>query len=176
MSDPAPVIPPLENFEGLPVVEAGIEIPGAAGGLREAMKIDPATFHKGEQVFVVLECRVGKVRFDPIDTDYLDGPQRRVHVFVVTGATMVDGDLVRTQLTDQAEKIRLAREAAQGVTRLPYTDDEFQLVLSHADGGHASGLVDNCPVCQTEAAAVAAEAEAEAPTPIAGRRKRAPRR
>lgn len=176
MSDPVPVSPTLEDFEGLPVVEAGIEIPGAAGGLREAMKIDPATFHKGEQVFVVMECRVGKVRFDPIDTDYLDGPQRRVHVFVVTGATMVDGNLVREQLTTQAEKIRLAKEAAAGVTRLPYTDDEFVHAQAHAAGEHASGLVDPCPVCQTEAAAVAAEAEDDAPTPIAGRRKRNPRK
>ncbi len=172
MSDPVPVSLPLSDFEGLPVVEAGIEIPGAAGGLREAMKIDPSTFHKGEQVFVVLECRVGKVRIDPIDMDYLDGPQRRVHVFVVTNATMVDGNLVREQLTDQAEKIRLAREAAQGVTRLPYTDDEFVHAQAHAAGEHASGLVDPCPVCQTEKAAVEAEAEQEAPTPIAGRRKR----
>lgn len=176
MSDPAPVTPTLSDFEGLPVVEAGIEIPGAAGGLREAMKIDPATFHKGEQVFVVLECRVGKVRFDPIDADYLDGPQRRVHVFVVTGATMVDGDLVRTQLTDQAEKIRLAKEAAQGVTRLPYTDDEFVHAQAHAAGEHADGLVASCPVCETERVAVEAEAEQDAPTPIAGRRKRAPRK
>lgn len=172
MSDPVPVTPTLEPFEGLPVVEAGIEIPGAAGGLREAMKIDPSTFHKGEQVFVVLECRVGKVRIDPIDMDYLDGPQRRVHVFVVTNATMVDGDLVRNQLTDQAEKIRLAREAAQGVTRLPYTDDEFVNATEHANGDHSQGLVPGCPVCDSEAAAVAAEAEQEAPTPITGRRKR----
>ncbi len=172
MSDPVPVSPPLSDFEGLPVVEAGIEIPGAAGGLREAMKIDPSTFHKGEQVFVVLECRVGKVRIDPIDMDYLDGPQRRVHVFVVTNATMVDGNLVREQLTDQAEKIRLAREAAQGVTRLPYTDDEFVHAQAHAAGEHASGLVGECPVCQTEKAAVEAEQEDDAPTPIAGRRKR----
>lgn len=172
MSDAAPALPTLEPFEGLPVVEAGIEIPGAAGGLREAMKIDPATFHKGEEAFVVLACRVGKVRFDPIDADYLDGPQRRVHVFVVTNATMVNGDIVRAQLNDQAERIRLAKEAAQGVTRLPYTDDEFVHAQAHAAGEHASGLVDPCPVCQTEKAAVEAEAEADAPTPITGRRKR----
>lgn len=172
MSDPVPVSPPLEDFEGLPVVEAGIEIPGAAGGLREAMKIDPSTFHKGEQVFVVLECRVGKVRFDPIDMDNLDGPQRRVHVFVVTNATMVDGNLVREQLTTQAEKIRLARDAAKGVSRLPYTDDEFVMATEHANGDHSQGLVPGCPVCDSEAAAVAAEAEDDAPTPITGRKRR----
>jgi hypothetical protein len=169
MSDPAPHVPILSDFEGLPVVEAGIEIPGAAGGLREAMRIDPQTFHKGEQTFVVLECKVGKVRFDPIDTDYLDGPQRRVHVFTVTNATMVDGDLVRVQLSDQAERIRLAKEAEAGVQRLPM-DDEGEYGLAHARGEHASGLVDGCPVCQSELDAL--DREASTPTPITGRRKR----
>lgn len=169
MSEQVLPAPSLDPFEGLPVLEAGIEIPGAAGGLRDAMKIEPQTFHKGEQVFVVLECRVGKVRIDPLDMDYLDGPQRRVHVFVVTNATMVDGDLVRTQLADQARRITIAQEAAAGVTRLPYTDDEFVLATAHADGGHASGLVDNCPVCDTEKAAV--EAEDNTPTPINGRKR-----
>lgn len=169
MSDPAPVVPPLADFEGLPVVEAGIEIPGAAGGLREAMRIDPQTFHKGEQTFVVLECKVGKVRFDPIDADYLDGPQRRVHVFTVTNATMVDGDLVRAQLSDQAERIRLAKEAEAGIQRLPM-DDEGEHGLAHARGEHASGLVDGCPVCQAEVDAL--DREASTPTPITGRRKR----
>lgn len=172
MSDPVPISPPLADFEGLPVVEAGIEIPGAAGGLREAMKIAPATFHKGEETFVVLACRVGKVRFDPIDADYLDGPQRRVHVFVVTNATMVNGDIVRAQLNDQAERIRLAKEAAAGVTRLPYTDDEFVHAQAHAAGEHADGLVAACPVCETERIAVEAEAEDDAPTPITGRKRR----
>lgn len=169
MSDPAPNVPTLQDFEGLPVVEAGIEIPGAAGGLREAMRIDPQTFHKGEQTFVVLECKVGKVRFDPIDADYLDGPQRRVHVFTVTNATMVDGELVKVQLADQAERIRLAKEAEAGVMRLPM-DDEGEHGLAHARGEHASGLVDGCPVCTAELDAL--DREASTPTPINGRKRR----
>lgn len=169
MSEQAPVVPPLDDFEGLPVVEAGIEIPGAAGGLREAMRIDPQTFHKGEQTFVVLECKVGKVRFDPIDADYLDGPQRRVHVFTVTNATMVDGDLVRVQLADQAERIKLAKEAEAGIGHLPF-DNEGEHGLAHARGEHASGLVEGCPVCQAEVDAL--DREASTPTSITGRRKR----
>lgn len=173
MSDPSPVVPlTLADFEGKSVVEVGIEIPGAAGGLREAMKIDPVTFTQGETTFVVLQCKVGKVRFEPIDKDYLDGDQRRVHVFTVEGATMVDGDLVREHLDAQAERILLAREAAQGITRLPMEQDgvEFDLALVHADGGHASGLVDGCPVCRAEVEA--GIAEANTPTPINGRKRR----
>jgi hypothetical protein len=169
MSDALPATPTLSDFEGAPVEEAGIEIPGAAGGLRDAMKIAPQEFHKGEKVYVVLECRVGKVRFDPIDKDDLDGPQRRVHIFAVDGATMVDGDLVRSQLADQAERIRLAKESEAGIQRLPY-DDEGEHGLAHARGEHAGGLVDGCPVCAAETDAE--EAERNEPASIVGRRSR----
>lgn len=169
MSDPAPIVAGLEDFAGLPVVEAGIEIPGAAGGLRDAMKIAPQEFNHGQRVAVVLDCIVQKVRFEPIDKDYPDGPQRRAHVFAVDAATMIDRDLVRQQLADQAERIRLAKEAEAGVSRLPF-DDEGEYGLAHARGEHASGLVDGCPVCQSEVDAL--DREASTPTPITGRRKR----
>lgn len=169
MSDPAPQAPTLADFAGLPVVEAGIEIPGAAGGLQAAMKIDPQEFNHGERVAVVLDCIVQKVRFEPVDKDYPDGPQRRAHVFAVSGATMIDRDLVSSHLADQAERIRLAKEAEAGVSRLPF-DDEGEHGLAHARGDHASGLVDGCPVCQSELDAL--DREASTPTPITGRRKR----
>ena len=46
---------PLEPFEGLEVLEVGIEMPGAAGGLRDPMRIDPQEFSQGERVFIVHE-------------------------------------------------------------------------------------------------------------------------
>lgn len=158
----------LDDFENKPVTEVGIEIPGAAGGLRDAMKIDPEQFHQGDQVYVVLHCDVSKIRFEPVDKDYPTGPQRRVHVFAVENATMVDGDLVSTQLTEQAERIRLAREEAEGIKRLPF--DEGEMGLAHARGEHSEGLVDGCPVCQSEKDAEEAE---QAPTPIRGRKRKA---
>ncbi len=158
----------LQDFEGKAVTEVGIEIPGAAGGLRDAMKIDPEQFRQGDQVFVVLHCDVTKIRFEPVDKEDPTGPQRRVHVFGVEGATMVDGDLVRTQLDEQAERILKAKEAERGISRLPY-DDEGEFGLAHARGEHQDGLAEGCPVCDLERDAVAAEAEE--PTPIKGRKR-----
>ena len=90
----------LTDFEGRPVIRAAIEIPGAAGGLREAMKFEPAEFHHGDEVTLVIRCTVGKVRFDPIkDTDAL----ARVHVFVAEEATFIDGALVTEALAEHRD-------------------------------------------------------------------------
>lgn len=143
----------LTPFEGLDVVQAAIEIPNAAGGLRDAMKIEPREFHKGDVVHVVLECEVGKIRFDPVDKEEPAGEQARVHVFHAIRATFVDGDLVTQQLDEQAERIQRAKEAAEGVERLPTTDE---LERQHALGQHADGLRDGCPECDQESEAAAA--------------------
>jgi hypothetical protein len=76
-----------------------------------------------------------------------------------------------------AERIQLAKEAAKGITRLPYGDE---LQDAHDRGDHAEGLVPGCPACDAEQAALDAEAGGEPapeqpptePTPIAGRKRR----
>lgn len=155
----------LQSFEGRAVRTVGIEIPSAAGGLREAMKIEPQEFHHGQKVFVVLECDVAKVRFDPLgdDTDDL----RRVHVFAAEQAVIVDEALVREHLDEQARRIDEAKRRAKG----EFTLDEAQLEEAHAAGEHADGLLAcGCPPCDAERAAAAAEDdEVEPPTPISKR-------
>lgn len=183
MSDPVVLNP----FEGKQVLASAIEIPNAAGGLREAMKIDPNEFHHGDKRYVVLEIDCAKVRFDPIpNTEALT----RVHVFNAAAATFVDADLVVEHLEKQKARIALAKDEESGQQRTP-TDAELD--LEHFAGKHADGLVDGCPSCGTEVAAEDKEArEAKAaenraktegddfydpdapaePTPINGRRKR----
>lgn len=183
MSDPVVLNP----FEGKQVLAAGIEIPNAAGGLQDALKIDPEEFHHGEKRYVVLEIDCAKIRFDPIPkTNALT----RVHVFSAVGAVFVDEDLVAEHLAKQKARLALAKDEASGQQRTP-TDAEFE--LEHFAGKHADGLVDGCPSCGTEIAAEDKEArEANAaenraktegddfydpdapsePTPINGRRKR----
>lgn len=100
----------LSPFEGLDVTQSSIEIPNAAGGLRDALKIDPLEAHKGEIVYVVLECEIAKVRFDAIDKDELTGEQERVHVLRAVNATLVDKSLVGDALAAQADKIAAAKE------------------------------------------------------------------
>jgi hypothetical protein len=119
----------LTDFEGKPVVRAGIEIPGVAGGLREALRIEPRESRQGETAWLALEVVTQKVRFDPVERDEPDGDQERVHVFVVQGATFVDKDLVGSAIDTMRDRVLKAKEEAAGVTRLPYDDEsEFATV------------------------------------------------
>lgn len=173
----------LSDFEGHSVRQVGVEIPGAAGGLRDAMRVDPQQFSQGTTVYVVLECPVQKVRYEPIDKDEPGGDQRRVHILGTTGAAIVDRELVEGALAEQKRRIESAKEAAAGIGHLPY-DDEAE--KAHDQGLHAAGLVPGCPKCDEEAQAAAAEAKdvpgvddeeaPPAPTPIAGRAKRTAKR
>lgn len=162
------VAQPLADFEGKAVRQAAVEMPGAAGGLREAMKMAPQEFHQGEKVFVAIEGTIGKVRFEPIDKTDPTGDQRRVHVIQVEGATFVDEEVVAGHIAKMQEAIARKKEQSEGISRLP-TDDEIEaLGEEHANGEHASGLVPGCPDCDAEAAAEAEEANE--PIPIAGRK------
>jgi hypothetical protein len=151
---------PLSPFEGRDVVAAAIEIPGAAGGLREAMKFVPGELQHDDEVYVVLHCRVKKVRFDEIKDD--EG-LTRVHVFDVDSAALVDGGLVRDHLDAQNERIRLAKEQAEGIQRLGLDPGEMAeaeaLEQQHKAGVHADGLRDGCPACEEEKAAYEAEGQ-----------------
>lgn len=152
----------LSDFEGKAVRQAGLEIPSAAGGLREALAIAPQEFHQGDTVFVVFELVTQKVRFDPINKNAPDEDQRRVHVFTVKNATFVDEQIVRAQLDEQSRLAAEAREAREAARRqregMPDLSDHIdQLVAQHEAGGHAE-LVADCPACQDEEAAQAAQA------------------
>ena len=147
----------LGEFAGADVLQCGIEIPAAGGGLNPAMEIEPQTFDIGDRVFVVLGCTVAKVRFEEIkDTDAL----RRVHVFKASEATIVDEDLVREHLEAQQERVLRAREQAAGVARLEFpvgvdtavgwSNEAAVLVRQHGQGAHADGLRDGCPLCGEE--------------------------
>lgn len=171
----------LSDFEGLSVRQVGIEIPGAAGGLRDPLRIDPQEWHKGDRLYVVMELQVSKVRFDSIDKDDPAGDQRRVHITEVLGTAIVDRELVGEALAEQKRRVELAKEAAAGVGRLP-VDDEAE--KAHDDGLHAAGLVPGCAKCEAEVAAMEQEAadaaaapadepDPPAPTPIAGRARKA---
>lgn len=102
---------PLADFDGKEVLSATVSVTNAGDGLSSAMKVEPAEFHHGEIVYVVLACEVAKVRFDPIkDTDAL----QRVHILRAGEATIVDESVVSTHLEAQRVKI----EEAAGIQRL----------------------------------------------------------
>lgn len=142
----------LSAFEGRQVLGVGVEIPGAGGGLRDALTIDPQEFHYGETVFVVIEGKVGKLRFDPI----ADAGEavKRVHVLDVQAATIAERETVERLLDEQAQRI----EQAKGLQRLPFDDE---LHDAHESGDHAEGLVEGCADCDHEAELAAKEAGGE---------------
>lgn len=160
---PADVQADLGSFEGLPVLEVGSEIPSAAGGLREPLKVAPLILHGDDVAFATFELKAGKIRHDPVynkDDDTLKG-WRRVHVLVVLTATFVDEELVREQLDEMAARVterqeaeRLAKEKAKPQQRIEPAIHE----KDHEQGRHASGLVADCPACEAEQDAADAEA------------------
>jgi hypothetical protein len=161
---PAEKIAALGSFEGRQVIGTGIEIPGAAGGLRDALTIDPQALHADETVYVVLECRVKKIRHDPIHDSLNDVDLwKRVHVLDTQAATIVDRDIVVAHLEEQARLI----EEARGIQRLDFgvdgdTDEMVGFRGEHIIGEHAAGKVDGCPMCDDETAAEADEAAEDA--------------
>lgn len=136
----------LEPFEGKDVRRASIEIPNAAGGLRDAMKIEPRTFRQGERVFLVMECVVQKVRFDPIDKDAPGGDQERVHVFMADVTTFVDEGLVKDVLTAQREAIEKAKDEAAGRQKIPFDGETAE--GDDPQGGDEAGDDDVTPLSE----------------------------
>lgn len=110
----------MKKFEGKDVVAVGLEIPGVAGGLQRAIRVEPREFTQGERAWACFELVCQKVRYQPIDRENPGGPQERVHVFVADGATFVDESLVR----DHLDKQRIMLEEAAGVHRLDFEDDD----------------------------------------------------
>ncbi len=115
----------LNPFDGVAVTGVGIEVPGAGGGLNEAMKIDPAEFHHGDTVVVVIETTVAKVRFDEVVKGEPDSGLRRVHVLRAEGATIIDRALVAQALDAQRAKIEAAKDRDAGVQRIRGTVPEL---------------------------------------------------
>lgn len=142
----------LTPFEGEPTLQAGIEIPGAAGGLREAMKIEPQEFHPDETLYVVLECQVEKVRHEPIKSDEVRLGWRRVHILKAERATFVDADVVEQHLADAADRIQRAKDAASGQGRLDDELLEAEMRALHAEGQHDAQPDARCPTCAEVAA------------------------
>jgi hypothetical protein len=140
----------LGKFDGQDVLTTSIKVTHAGDGLSQAMKVDPALLHMGDTVHVVLECMVADVAFKPIkDTTALN----RVHTLKAGTATMLDVDEtdVSELLRLQAERIRIAKEAEKGVTRLPgHESDPKLLHAEHEAGMHEHGLADKCPDCYPE--------------------------
>lgn len=110
----------LSAFEGRLVTRSRIEIPGAAGGLRDALDVEPVEVAIDEIKTLVLRVRCKKVRFDEIkDSDCL----ARVQIFepLPGEAAFAEGEYetaANLYISGQAERIRRAQERRAGVLSL----------------------------------------------------------
>ena len=113
----------LGTFEGDTVVRVSIAITNAGDGLSEAMAVEPRLMHRGDKVFVVLECECTKVVMQPSSKETPNLINRQ-HVLRAGVATIVDEELVRSVLDEQALRI----ERAKGLERLPFNEGEGETI------------------------------------------------
>lgn len=99
------------EFEGHKVTTSRVAVTNAGDGLSEAMAIDPGELALGSTVYVVLECSVAKVRYEPAQRESAD--LTRVHVLRAGLATLVDERAVRKALREQRRKLDEARGIAE---------------------------------------------------------------
>lgn len=99
----------LHKFEGREVIGTKVAIRRAGDGLSKAMAIEPQELRTGDRVFVVMECEVGKIAFDPVkETRH----SVRLQDLVALTVTIVDKDLVAEALAAQQAKIEEAEARA----------------------------------------------------------------
>lgn len=152
LTTPAAVLEKLPSFEGLPTLEVSLEVRGIEGGLNEGLTVDPVVMHKGDRVFLLLEGTVDHILHKSIKDE--EG-WRRAHVLRVDAGTLVDAEFAESKLEEHALRL----EEARGVQRLPWDADG--LAALHEAGEHADGIVDGCPECDDEVAALDREARGD---------------
>jgi hypothetical protein len=92
----------LKKFEGKPVELVRAAITGAGDGLSKSLAIEPAEHKSGDDIYVVIKCRVGKITHDP--TDDAGDAFERVEQFKAKIVTIVDADLVKAAIDEQYER------------------------------------------------------------------------
>ncbi len=105
----------LGTYEGRDVVRTAIAIRNAGDGLSEALGIAPQTFGIGDRVFVLLECEVKGVDYEPVkNKDVLT----RKHILKAGAATMVDEAEAKPKIDYQRDLIQQAKDSVAGQGRL----------------------------------------------------------
>jgi hypothetical protein len=156
-ADALPAPPVLPEYGGKKVLRTVIALRNAGDGLSEGMSIDPQLLPIGTTVYTVTESVVVAHNHKPLrgkDPDYLELEQ----VLSAGTATIVEKDQVVEMLDKQRRRLELAKEAKEGVGRIPYDDE---LHKAHEEGLHSTGTVPGCADCDAEIEAAKAEASPE---------------
>lgn len=110
----------LGSFEDGKVVGTTLKITNTGDGLSKAMQVEPQLLHSGQTVFVVLECEVGPITFDPVEDS---GTYERKHSLKAGRATFADRKAVVKLIEDTATKIQAARDEATNAQALDLNYD-----------------------------------------------------
>ena len=128
----------IKPFEGRTVEGTSIRVTNAGDGLSKALGIDPAEFRIGERVYVVLECDVAKIRYEPVKPEKgeeldLEGDLVRVHFLSAGAATIVDKELVIDHVNEQKDRIQAHLDELAGQARLDLEAEEERLAEQERD-------------------------------------------
>lgn len=124
--------PDLGQYDGRDIITASIVIPGAGGGLHDALTLDPVLLHTGDEIDVLLRCKVEDIRHSVIKDKGEDtGDYDRVSKLVVLKGTILADKTVgdktfakmATRLAEAEVERRKREEAAAGVQPIPGTED-----------------------------------------------------
>lgn len=135
----------LGTFDDRDITATTIAILGAGDGLSKALKVDPAMYHSGDRITVVLDCVVGAITHRPIDDSNDCVREHRARAVL---ATVVNRKLVQDALEAQADRI----EQAEQVTGQMKLSAEAKQEADHASGQHVR-FRKACPMCVAEKAA-----------------------
>lgn len=103
----------LTAFEGRDVLQTTLRVTKTGDGLSQAMAIEPAEWHVGDRVTLVVDAVVSKVIHEPIkDTEALV----RVHVCAADAALPVERKVVQKVL--DAHRKALDEAKGQGTLEL----------------------------------------------------------
>jgi hypothetical protein len=114
-----------EPYDGREVLLTTVKVVRAGDGLSESLATDMRTLHMGQEVDVLLRCRVVQHNIKPYDKDNLDGPLQVAFVLAAgKRATFPEADDVQ-HLFDAQQK---RADAAKGTPQLPMDKGEPEKV------------------------------------------------
>jgi len=156
-----PIPSGLPSFEGREVREMAIIVNKAGDGLSDALKVDKVPHHHGDEVFLVLRTFVTKVNHVEVKPGSDD--LRRVETLTAQDAFEVDEsdigplfrrakDTVRRKLDEAAGIVPLFAASSGDDDVVPFedmSDEQQSLYVGHGQGEHASGPVEECPLCDS---------------------------
>jgi len=137
----------LGEHMGSPIVGLLALVKNTGDGLSKSMTLDGGDFQRGERVVIALEAIVVNDDYPPIIGSEPGGPCRLRWHFRAETAQVLAGEAaeeLRTALTAQAERIKVAEAEARGEYAMDKAIEE-----AHTAGEHVE-FVGGCAQCELE--------------------------